>query len=902
MRIKNKFFIGLMLIPLLFISTSKDVVNYNEGDNNNKITYELNVDETALTIEYKSSKKINATTNHPGSIKYYSKGINYATVDDNGLVTGVQPGKVDVYAYVDSNNDNKFDENVDLNKKIEVTVFKEVKVSKEINAKFYDSFAGFEGIEDLSSIDLEELLVGKDIKLYNINYEGEVPYIDVEDLGTLIKYLHGFSLDTYNVEEDKKGQIENEMFKVSNEGSGIYKYETFTQNGLEVIQEDIIDNNKYGNIYIDIDNSTIYSDNYAKFRAFYSQTTYNNDIPNDIASPFGIISTSEKTEYITEPKSRVAFDYKKYGINFYKIGEKSYIPFQIIVPHIADFSDIYYDGNKSIFKRKNYLTGSQMPQMIFNYFDSSKDFIKFDNLSASLDKTKSTEDKLVYTNVNLVDIIDTVRGLYDYYTLTTFEIDKVNKTFSYTSGNSIFKSIKKRDPIFDETKREGSLKYVENDKAYIVYSERYYPDLNEYKKEPITFIPKEEGKINHNQFAPNLKTFNNAYLYSYLDYFYGIKDVAGVNSYEDYFSNNSSSILLGDGIYKQKDTIKNHLINASTPDEYNIVLTFIFSKYLGDGHTNLFAATNYGSASQSGTYLYQNISESNISERYLKLLRYYSKYKKQRDVDLDAEDKVDFLFGDGYLGGMEIEDETAVIRFDSFNSSPIDQEGYKSIIDNLKNPPENPEEEEEIPDEEKPTTIEEEIGQILLFDTFIGITIAFDYIEKQENVKNVVFDITLNGGGTALTVPQLMAFMTKDIEITTKYTLDGSITKYAYKADLNCNNVYAEDADTYEGKYNFYILTSEYSFSCGSLLPAICKTTNCAKIIGKQSGGGACSVNQSNDTLGSTYQISSPYCLMYKLNDKYIDDDKGVEVDYELDSSYWYDITKLNNKLKEFSV
>lgn len=109
------------------------------------------------------------------------------------------------------------------------------------------------------------------------------------------------------------------------------------------------------------------------------------------------------------------------------------------------------------------------------------------------------------------------------------------------------------------------------------------------------------------------------------------------------------------------------------------------------------------------------------------------------------------------------------------------------------------------------------------------------------------------------------------------------------------------DSFTYQDKYHFYILTSEFSFSCGNFLPAIAKNSS-AKIIGKKSGGGACPVDVFADASGSIYQSSSPNVCGYLDEDmEFANSDDGFPVDIDLDPSYWYDPKKLDQFLNNLN-
>ena len=70
------------------------------------------------------------------------------------------------------------------------------------------------------------------------------------------------------------------------------------------------------------------------------------------------------------------------------------------------------------------------------------------------------------------------------------------------------------------------------------------------------------------------------------------------------------------------------------------------------------------------------------------------------------------------------------------------------------------------------------------------------------------------------------------------------------------------------------------------------------KLIGKPSGGSACSVATFSDGSGTIYNMSMSYRISYPLEDgSYTDIDDGNAVDFELDESYWYDLPKLSDYL-----
>jgi len=110
--------------------------------------------------------------------------------------------------------------------------------------------------------------------------------------------------------------------------------------------------------------------------------------------------------------------------------------------------------------------------------------------------------------------------------------------------------------------------------------------------------------------------------------------------------------------------------------------------------------------------------------------------------------------------------------------------------------------------------------------------------------------------------------------------------------------VYGSDKDTFRGKYNFYILTSGGSFSCGNHLPQICKENGLAKIIGQTSGGGSCSISQISTSSGFIYCGSSENVAVNKSGESYVHADNGVSPDIIISEEDFYNRNKINELLK----
>lgn len=880
---KKNFLVSICLIASV---TSCSFLSGFEPDKND---YVVNVDANKVTLLKGKSKKISATTNDPkGVIAYISENKNIAQVDNEGVITAINVGECKIFAYIDSNSDSKLNKSNEVYSEISVIVVNEATISKEKVVKFVPEDSFYYSMES-ESFSFNEVVNPIDLNIYNIVTEGEVPYINVNDIPKIFKYTlkpdYDQIYDELSVEE--KNNFDN-SFLLTKEGSK-YKFEFFNQN----VSQDYLPtsfNNCYAPLYFDIDNSKVTTNSYAKFIS-YINSTFNNGIPNDFADIIGIVEESSKTKYIINPVSEVVFDFGKYGINFYTINNKAYIPFYSITPFLAEKTNYYYNGNDAI-------VSTNVSDPIASYYFSNDDVISStkDYYKSKLKRNTSLSNvnKIVYTNSSLFDKQDGKNRYINTIMSLDYDTNKYAYRQLYSSDSDTFT----QDTLFN-TDYEGfnsNGKYATVEESYIG---RMIKENNTTIRLEIgdnqdsyrfdSYISKGKNNYGSDTFRENIKSFNIGYLLFYLDYFYGLKDVTINDSFENYFKKTKALISLGDTYYKQEDTLYNHLVNANSPSEYSTVLSYIFANNLGDVHSGLISPNLLGLTNMVDG---MNVHLNNASTRITTLDERKSSWASLRRNKLSTQinQMHSALEDDSYDYSFYVEDETAVIQFDRFRGKTYELYHYVNTLDSSVNIT--------LPSGKSPA---HHYTSLASQDTFIGIKFAFKEIEKNENIKNVVFDVTNNGGGSIREIPLILSFMSDDPTIYQKDTTDNSIAEYHYLVDLDGNGVAGETSDTYKGKYNFYVLTSNYSFSGASLLSACCKTIGCAKIIGVKSGGGTCPVFYGDDSIGSQYQYSGPSNVMYKLNGQFIHNDDGVVVDYSLDSSYWYDFAKLNDYLKSLN-
>ena len=176
-------------------------------------------------------------------------------------------------------------------------------------------------------------------------------------------------------------------------------------------------------------------------------------------------------------------------------------------------------------------------------------------------------------------------------------------------------------------------------------------------------------------------------------------------------------------------------------------------------------------------------------------------------------------------------------------------------------------------------------------------------LEKYKNtsVKNIVLDVTANGGGYGDVVVALMGMMGKPTYQYSHDMINDNHTLATYDFDANFDGVFDEKDKEVNYKYNYAILTSAYSFSCANMLPMQAKE-NGIMVLGDKSGGGSCAVLDAISAEGLYVRLSSQDHMVTLKNEEV---EFGVEVDYQLvgdnyDFSNLYNIELMSQEINKF--
>ena len=123
-------------------------------------------------------------------------------------------------------------------------------------------------------------------------------------------------------------------------------------------------------------------------------------------------------------------------------------------------------------------------------------------------------------------------------------------------------------------------------------------------------------------------------------------------------------------------------------------------------------------------------------------------------------------------------------------------------------------------------------------------------------IKNVILDLTCNGGGSSDVLMLLAGLTTGRNYLRGRTRLTGQTMVATFEADTNFDGVFDEKDRDAGFDFNYGILTTRQAFSCGNLFPIIMRESG-AVVIGEKTGGGSCCIQFGTDSLGLRWLMSS---------------------------------------------
>ncbi len=330
-----------------------------------------------------------------------------------------------------------------------------------------------------------------------------------------------------------------------------------------------------------------------------------------------------------------------------------------------------------------------------------------------------------------------------------------------------------------------------------------------------------------------------------LDFNYGLKAIHGIDKFPDF-----DSYFISAGI-------KEKLMSTETQTFAN-ALKDVCEFYFGDGHSNYMFNSPY----LGPEYRPTGYHTSPIGEKFKENRK---KYRDARKVAVGEN-----------IPGYTVSGNTAIVRFDEFtkndktNTKALEKENgeyiYTNLLDKYVNYKTNGRHEYED-----------------IYDTVAFIYAVNEKVQADSNIENIVLDLSNNGGGANHSACFVLAWMLGKCDFDFTNPITGAKWSIGYEADVNMDGNFAQDDDTVKNK-NLFCLISPCSFSCGNMVPAMLKASDCVTILGVTSSGGSSCVQPSSAADGTIFRMSSKYVMSVNKNGSYYDIDRGVDPHYYINN------------------
>ncbi len=182
-------------------------------------------------------------------------------------------------------------------------------------------------------------------------------------------------------------------------------------------------------------------------------------------------------------------------------------------------------------------------------------------------------------------------------------------------------------------------------------------------------------------------------------------------------------------------------------------------------------------------------------------------------------------------------------------------------------------------------------------DSFYYMKEMLSRIRAHGGVKNVLIDLSRNGGGNLGALFRILGLMSDDdVTYASRNRLDGTTAVSRMKVDADEDGDY-DDADAL-ASYHWGLLTSKLTFSAANYWACYVKDHGIGKIFGEQSGGGACSIVGFVNADGSSFHISGPNAMMtFMGKNDFRSVAKGAVPDKEMDPGSFYGNDEMLDRL-----
>ena len=303
------------------------------------------------------------------------------------------------------------------------------------------------------------------------------------------------------------------------------------------------------------------------------------------------------------------------------------------------------------------------------------------------------------------------------------------------------------------------------------------------------------------------------------------------------------------------------------------------------GHTDFMAMAGLPENIEGDYVARLMTSAANYPEAYAMYQEWVKKDIERSTTNTQLSSLREQAYGDDVLYKVNSAKTTAVIIINSFMD--MDEAAWKKYYAS-----------------QKTDADWQELMKSYKKDVFVGFLYGLQQA-KADGVKNLVLDISVNGGGSCDIVGADVAILRKNrmVQFWSQDALEGNNKIATYYVDSNFDGVFDEKDDT-NPKFdcsgmNIGVLCSKVAFSCGHQFPTLMKDYG-FPIMGERSGGGTCCIQVMQTADGQNFMIST---YRDRSTDKvFANTDAGITPNegYAFGYDHFYDLDFLTTKLNGF--
>ena len=167
---------------------------------------------------------------------------------------------------------------------------------------------------------------------------------------------------------------------------------------------------------------------------------------------------------------------------------------------------------------------------------------------------------------------------------------------------------------------------------------------------------------------------------------------------------------------------------------------------------------------------------------------------------------------------------------------------------------------------------------------------------EDAEIRNVVFDLSTNPGGYSDAAMGVLSLMTGRDYLNGYNEQSRQAFKVYFDVDRNLDGEINEEDDKVNYDFNYAVMTSGASFSCGNMFPFLVKEEG-GMVIGERSGGGSCSIQKA--ALSEGFEISISGCKFKLADGGRSDFEQGVTPDIPLEVGVKKEINEITGEVME---